>query len=56
MSRNGGDASTARLTKVDDKGFEVQLKEWSYYDGSHKMETISYGVFEYSNVVYGDYN
>jgi len=23
MSRNGGHASTARLTKVDDKGFEV---------------------------------
>ena len=22
-SRNGGDASTVRLTKVDDKGFEV---------------------------------
>lgn len=41
-SRNGGSPVTVRTRNVTQKGFEFQLDEWDYLDGSHTNETVSW--------------
>lgn len=41
-SFNGADALAVRVRNVTDTGFEFQLDEWSYFDGKHMVETISW--------------
>lgn len=42
MSLNGIDPATTRVRNVTDTGFEFQIDEWNYLDGSHNAETISW--------------
>ena len=42
LSFNGSDPATVRIRNVSKKGFEFQIDEWDYRDGSHIEETLSY--------------
>ncbi len=42
LSFNGSHASTIRLNNVSSAGFDQQLVEWAYLDGSHTNETMGY--------------
>ena len=42
VSNNGGDAVTVRVRNVTDTGFQFQLDEWEYQDGTHARETVSW--------------
>jgi hypothetical protein len=46
FSYNGGHPSTVRVRNVGATGFEFQLDEWDYLDGSHTEETVAYLVVE----------
>jgi hypothetical protein len=51
---DGWQASTLRVRNVTDTGFQFQLDEWDYLDGSHVTETASWvaiekGTHEFSN-------
>ena len=39
---NGPDPATMRVRNVTDTGFEFQLDEWDYLDGSHGFETVGW--------------
>jgi len=45
-SFGGSEPVTIRVRNVTASGFEFQLDEWNYLDGSHGFETIGYLVFE----------
>ena len=45
-SFGGADPVTIRVKNVTASGFEFQLDEWDYLDGSHGFETIGYLVME----------
>lgn len=42
----GPQAAAIRLRSVGPGGFEMQIAEWDYLDGSHSGETVSYLVVE----------
>ena len=42
LSYNGGDPSTIRIRNVTKEGFQFQIDEWDYRDGSHTEENLSY--------------
>ncbi|WP_424969770.1 Ig-like domain-containing protein [Dinoroseobacter sp. S76] len=42
ISFNGTDAATTRVRNVTETGFEFQIDEWSYLDGTHMAETVSW--------------
>lgn len=42
VSFNGAHPTTIRVRNVTRTGFEFQLDEWDYLDGSHTRESISY--------------
>ncbi len=42
LSFNGSDPATLRIRNVTTEGFQVQLKEWDYRDGTHVEESFSY--------------
>lgn len=42
ISFNGGDPSTLRIRNVSEDGFQFQIDEWDYRDGSHTEESFSY--------------
>lgn len=41
-TENGGDAMVLRVRNVTTTGFEFQMDEWDYKDGSHTTETFAY--------------
>ncbi len=43
---NDGDPVTLRVKGVTTTGFDARLQEWSYQDGSHGQEQVSYFVVE----------
>ncbi|MEM8961432.1 MAG: choice-of-anchor Q domain-containing protein [Acidobacteriota bacterium] len=45
-SYNGTQPTTARVTSVDNLGFDFHLDEWSYLDGIHFVESLGQGSFE----------
>lgn len=45
-SYNGSDPCHMRIRNVDGSGFEYQLEEWDYDDGTHNSETVVYIVVE----------
>ncbi|MEM7453991.1 MAG: pre-peptidase C-terminal domain-containing protein [Planctomycetota bacterium] len=45
-SLNGTDATTVRIRNVTSNGFEIQLDEWDYLNGTHVAEEVSYVVME----------
>ncbi len=46
LSSNGSDPSTVRVRNVTVTGFEWQIDEYDYLDGSHAAETVSYLAME----------
>jgi hypothetical protein len=54
MSLNGSQPSVIRIRKVDQKGFEIQVQEWDYLDGQHKVEAASYLVMEKGSYTLAD--
>ncbi|MBD3317881.1 MAG: carbohydrate-binding protein, partial [Chitinivibrionales bacterium] len=44
VSFNGNDPSVIRVRNVTATGFEVQVEEWEYLDGSHPTENVYYLV------------
>jgi uncharacterized protein (DUF1800 family) len=46
VSFNGGDPSTLRIRNVVEEGFQFQIDEWDYRDGSHTEESLSYLAVE----------
>ncbi|WP_339109777.1 M10 family metallopeptidase [Thioclava sp. GXIMD4216] len=42
ITTNGGHAVTTELRNITDEGFDLRLSEWSYLDGNHTGETISW--------------
>jgi len=54
LSTNGGDPSTVRVKDVTSNSFVVQLQEWSYLDGPHTTETISWMVVEAGHYTFPD--
>ncbi|MEL6598997.1 MAG: CAP domain-containing protein [Pseudomonadota bacterium] len=42
LSSEGSDPATVRVRNVTDTGFEFQMDEWDYLDGTHKAETVSW--------------
>jgi uncharacterized protein (DUF1800 family) len=42
VSFNGSDPSTLRIRNVSNEGFQFQIDEWDYRDGSHTEESFSY--------------
>ena len=42
LSYNGTDPATVRIRNVSTKGFQFQIDEWDYRDGSHIEESLSY--------------
>ncbi|PSP74789.1 hypothetical protein BRC86_04700 [Halobacteriales archaeon QS_3_64_16] len=46
LSFEGGQPAHVRLRNVASDGFEFQIEEWAYLDGSHISETIHYTVIE----------
>jgi hypothetical protein len=45
-SSNGGEPTSVRVRDVDETGFEMQLDEWAYLDGAHKIEQVSWMAVE----------
>lgn len=43
---NGADPATARIRNVTSTGFDVQIDEWDYLDGTHADEAVGYFVIE----------
>ena len=50
----GGDPVTTRIQNVTSTGFEMQLMEWNYLDGTHALESIGYFVIEAGRHVMDD--
>ncbi|MDF1824049.1 MAG: DUF1800 family protein [Verrucomicrobiales bacterium] len=46
LTTAGGNPSTVRVRNVTTSGFEWQIDEYDYLDGSHTAETVSYFVLE----------
>jgi hypothetical protein len=46
MSRNGAHQGTLRVKDLSSTGFQVQVDEWDYLDGTHPNESFSYIVIE----------
>ena len=46
ISSNGGQPATMRVRDVTATGFEYQLDEWDYLDGSHTAETVGWMAVE----------
>lgn len=46
LSSNDLDPGTIRVRNVTDYGFEFQLDEWDYLDGSHPSETVRWIAIE----------
>ncbi|MEM1074698.1 MAG: LamG-like jellyroll fold domain-containing protein [Pseudomonadota bacterium] len=42
LEHNGGDDAVAHVRNVTSTGFEFQINEWSYLDGAHTAEGISW--------------
>ena len=42
LSYNGKDPTTVRVRNITVTGFEFQLDEWDYKDGTHTTETLSF--------------
>ncbi|MEM7366267.1 MAG: LamG-like jellyroll fold domain-containing protein, partial [Pseudomonadota bacterium] len=42
LERNGGHDATVHVRNVTDTGFEFQINEWSYHDGWHMTEGVSW--------------
>ncbi|MEL6519411.1 MAG: G8 domain-containing protein [Pseudomonadota bacterium] len=42
LTVNGGQPATIRVRNVTDQGFEFQIDEWEYLDGSHIEEQVSW--------------
>ncbi len=42
LTSNGSDPAMVRIRDVTSTGFEMQLDEWDYLDGSHIPETVSW--------------
>lgn len=45
-SHNGPRPTTVRIRNVTAAGFEIQLDEWDYLDGSHDQEDLAYLAIE----------
>ncbi len=45
-SFNGIQPAQIRLQAVDSNSFDIQIEEWSYLDGQHNYEDVSYLVIE----------
>jgi hypothetical protein len=54
LTYNGRDPSTVRVNDVTEISFNVQIQEWSYLDGPHAEETVSYLVAEAGHHVLED--
>ena len=46
LTGNGGQPYTVRVRDVTSEGFEYQIDEWDYLDGSHTSESISWVAIE----------
>ncbi|SES40522.1 Right handed beta helix region [Tranquillimonas rosea] len=46
MTSNGAQPEIVRVRNVTDTGFEFQMDEWDYQDGSHVSETLSWVAVE----------
>lgn len=46
FSSNGGDPGVVRIRGVDSWGFEIRIQEWSYLDGPHAKERVSFIAVE----------
>ena len=46
FSSNGGQPGVIRIRNVNSTGFEIRIQEWSYLDGSHTQETVSFMAAE----------
>lgn len=53
-SFKGTDPAVVRLSDVAFDGFDVRLQEWSYLDGSHVDETLSYLVTNAGRITMSD--
>ncbi|MEM9044724.1 MAG: G8 domain-containing protein [Pseudomonadota bacterium] len=42
LTSNGPHEAMVRVRNVDETGFELQIDEWSYLDGWHTQETVSW--------------
>jgi hypothetical protein len=54
VSKNGNQPVHARVRDVSSTGFEIQLEEWEYLDGSHITETVQYVICESGRHTLGD--
>ena len=54
VSFNGSDPVVTRVRNVSETGFEFQLDEWDYLDGSHIAETVSWMAVEAGHHVLSD--
>ena len=45
-TKNGFDPCVIRLRNVTSNSFEIRIQEWTYLDGVHISETVSYAVVE----------
>lgn len=48
-STEGAQPVVVRIRNISQTGFEIRLQEWSYLDGAHRQETLSYMVIEEGN-------
>ncbi|QJF50330.1 carbohydrate-binding protein [Roseobacter ponti] len=46
LTTNDASRSTVRVRNVTDEGFEFQLDEWDYLNGTHASETVSWLAIE----------
>ncbi|MEM6890470.1 MAG: hypothetical protein AAF636_20410, partial [Pseudomonadota bacterium] len=46
ISSNDSDPANVRVRNVTDTGFEFQIDEWDYLDGTHAAETVSWLAVE----------
>lgn len=46
LTYNDIDPAGIRIKNIDPTGFDIQIQEWDYLDGSHPDETVSYLAME----------
>lgn len=46
LSANDGAPAVVRIDRVGTTGFKIRVQEWTYLDGKHANETVSYIVME----------
>jgi len=55
VSYNGPDPTTTRVRNVSTSGFEFQLDEWDYKNGTHTTENVSYLAVTPGTYKWGDF-